>query len=75
MKYVGAAGSVSTSGLWWLRTTRDDVPCLESPPAEHFGIEPGPSKDQVTNIISQAAYSYLVRNVAGVDRYDGTQLA
>lgn len=62
-------------GLWWLMTTRDDVPLLESSPSEHLVVEPGASKDQVTRIISQAAFSFLVRNVAGVNRYDGAQLA
>lgn len=75
MRYIAIASVVSTPGLWWLVTTRDDAPHLESPPAEHWGVEPGPSKDQVTRIISQGAYSFLVRNVVGVNRYDGAQLA
>jgi len=66
---------VSAPGIWWLITTRDDVPRLESPPAERLVVEPSPSKDQVTRVISQEAYSFLVRNLAGVTRYDGTQLA
>lgn len=75
MKYIAIAGLVSTSGLWWLITTRDDAPQLESPPAERWTVEPGPSRDQVTQIISQGAYSFPVRDVAGVSRYDGAQLA
>lgn len=51
------------------------MPRLESPPAELLVVDPGPSKDEVTRIISQEAYSFLVRDVAGVTRYDGTQLA
>ena len=80
LRYIAIASVVSTPGLWWLVSThdaaaRDDAPHLESPPAEHWGVEPGPSKDQVTRIISQGAYSFRVRNVAGVSRYDGAQLA
>lgn len=69
--------AVSTPYLWWLlaSSTRDQVPRLQSPPAEHLVVEPGPSKDEVTRIISQEAYSFQVRSVAGVSRYDGTQLA
>lgn len=75
-KYITIASVVSTPGLWWLITYRDDdVPHLECPPTKHLVYEPGPSKDQVTRIISQEAYSFPVRNVAGVKRYDGTQLA
>ncbi|PKY06427.1 protein serine/threonine phosphatase 2C [Aspergillus campestris IBT 28561] len=80
MRYIAIASVVSTPGLWWLVSTRDDAarddaPHLESPPAEYWGVEPGPSKDQVTRILSQGAYSFPVRNVAGVSRYDGAQLA
>lgn len=34
-----------------------------------------PSEDQVTRVVPQGAHSFLVRNVAGISRYDGTQLA
>ncbi|PTB56169.1 hypothetical protein M431DRAFT_5058 [Trichoderma harzianum CBS 226.95] len=74
---VITSAAVSTPYLWWLlaSSTRDQVPRLQSPPAEHLVVEPGPSKDDVTRIISQAAYFFQVRSVAGVSRYDGTQLA
>ncbi|RJE25695.1 Protein phosphatase 2C [Aspergillus sclerotialis] len=76
MRYIAAAGVASTPGIWWLlMTPHDDAPCFESPPAEYLDIDQGPSEQHVTNIISQEAYSSQVRNVAGVDRYDGTQLA
>ena len=74
MIYVTIAGVVALPGFWWLHT-RNDAPHIESAPAEHWSFEPGPSRDQVTRIISQGAYSFLVRNVAGVSRYDGAQLA
>ncbi|KAI1150000.1 putative pyruvate dehydrogenase [Nemania diffusa] len=69
--------AVGAPSLWWLLSysTRDKVPRLESPPAEHLVIEPGPSEAEVTRIISEDAYSFQVRSVAGVNRYDGTQLA
>ncbi|POR33576.1 Pyruvate dehydrogenase [Tolypocladium paradoxum] len=75
MRYTAIAGVAAAPRLWWLITTRDDAPSLESPPAQHLVIEPGPSRDQVTRIISQDAYSFRVKNVSGVDRYDGTQLS
>ncbi|KAB8269545.1 phosphatase 2C-like domain-containing protein [Aspergillus minisclerotigenes] len=70
------AGAVSAPGFWLLTSTRDDdVPRLEAPPTGHLVAEPGPSKEEVTRIISQDAYSFPVRSVTGVNRYDGTQLA
>ncbi|KAJ5345599.1 protein serine/threonine phosphatase 2C [Penicillium brevicompactum] len=80
MRYVTAAGVVGTPSLWWLANTRDDAtredaPYIKDPPAEHWSVEPGPSRDQVTRIISKGAYSFLARDVAGVSRYDGAQLA
>ncbi|KNG87183.1 pyruvate dehydrogenase [Aspergillus nomiae NRRL 13137] len=69
-------GLVSAPGFWWLTATHDDdVPRLEASPAGHLVAEPGPSKDEVTRIISKDAYSFPVKSVAGVNRYDGTQLA
>ncbi|GAP82694.2 putative protein phosphatase 2C [Rosellinia necatrix] len=77
-RYIAITGvAVGTPYLWWLlvSSTRDHVPRLQGPPAEHLVVEPGPSRDEVTRIISQEAYSFQVRTVAGVSRYDGTQLA
>ncbi|KAJ5567534.1 protein serine/threonine phosphatase 2C [Penicillium sp. DV-2018c] len=79
-KFVTIAGVVGIPGVWWLvdtddSKTRDDAPCIDAPPAEHWSVGPGPSKEEVTRIISQGAYSILVKNVAGVSRYDGAQLA
>lgn len=79
IRIIATASVVSTPALWWLlnardEAIRDDAPYLESPPAEHWTVKPGPSKEQVTRIISQGAYSYLVQNVDGVSRYDGAQL-
>ncbi|TWU74593.1 hypothetical protein ED733_006681 [Metarhizium rileyi] len=74
MRYTAIAGMVAAPCFWWLVATRDDAPSLTSPPAQHLVIEPGPSRDQVTRLISQEAYSFRVKSVSGVDRYDGTQL-
>ncbi|KAK4862030.1 hypothetical protein LT330_003168 [Penicillium expansum] len=73
--YIATAGLISMPGLWWLTATRDDVPRFEGPLAEHLAPEPGPSKEDVTHILSKQAYSFQVKNVAGVNRYDGAQLA
>ncbi|KAJ5827020.1 hypothetical protein N7447_003783 [Penicillium robsamsonii] len=73
--YIATAGLISTPGLWWLTTTSDDVPRLENPPVEHLALEPGPSREDVTQILSKEAYSFQVRDIAGVKRYDGVQLA
>ncbi|KAJ5626772.1 protein serine/threonine phosphatase 2C [Penicillium herquei] len=80
LKYMMIGGVVSAPGLWWLLTTRDnatcdDAPYIRIPPSEHWTVEPGPSRDEVTRILGQGAYSFRVRNIAGVSRYDGAQLA
>ncbi|KAL7938437.1 pyruvate dehydrogenase [Trichoderma chlorosporum] len=75
IRYAAIAGVVGVPGFWWLTAaTYDEVPHLESSPAL-LDREPGPSKQEVTRIISQGAYSFPVRNVAAVTRYDGAQLA
>ncbi|KAJ5188524.1 hypothetical protein N7491_004848 [Penicillium cf. griseofulvum] len=73
--YIATAGLVTTPGLWWLTATKDDVPRLESSPAEHLTPELGPSEEDVTHILSREAYSFQVRNISGITRYYGTQLA
>ncbi|KAL4892142.1 phosphatase 2C-like domain-containing protein [Aspergillus ambiguus] len=75
MRHIAVASLVITQGLWWFMTTRDDnVPRLESS-TEQLVVESSPSPDLVTQIISQGSYTFPVRNVAGVNRYDGAQLA
>ncbi|KAI0435924.1 putative pyruvate dehydrogenase [Xylaria telfairii] len=75
--FVITSVAVGTPYLWWLLapSTRDQVPFLERPPTEMLTIEPGPSNDEVTGILAREAYSFQVRSVAGVRRYDGSQLA
>ncbi|KAM0323488.1 hypothetical protein ACHAQA_008768 [Verticillium albo-atrum] len=73
-KYIAGAGLAGGSGIWWFSPAKDDVPRFESPPVEHLASEPGPSKDDVTRLISQGAYSILTKDIPGVTRYDGNQL-
>ncbi|GLA30744.1 hypothetical protein AnigIFM63326_009178 [Aspergillus niger] len=56
--------------------TANDAPCLHHPPsADHWFAETGLSEeDEVTRLISRDAYSFPVRNVPGVSRYDGVQV-
>ncbi|KAI2465981.1 phosphatase 2C-like domain-containing protein [Annulohypoxylon bovei var. microspora] len=77
-KYTLGAGVLGALGFWWFSTTPDNdevlVPRLENPLTERLIFESGPSKEDVTRILTQNAYRFLVKNVAGVDRYDVTQL-
>ncbi|KAJ5793566.1 Protein phosphatase 2C [Penicillium paradoxum] len=73
--YFAAATLIGASGIWWVNGTRKDVPRLDPTPVGHLAPEPGPSKDDVTQMISKDAYSFQVRDVTGINRYDGTQLA
>lgn len=72
---IAASGASIPATLWWLNTIRDDVPYLENVSTEHLLIDPGPDEEQVTRILSQDSQSFLVRDVAGITRYDCAQLA
>ncbi|PYH93256.1 protein serine/threonine phosphatase 2C [Aspergillus ellipticus CBS 707.79] len=85
-KYSAIAGCASIPvGIWWATRPHepnhngsdhdDDVPRIGSAPDKHLGVKPGPDKDQVTRMLSRAAYSLQVTDITGVTRYDGTQLA
>ncbi|KAL3474878.1 phosphatase 2C-like domain-containing protein [Aspergillus californicus] len=74
-KYIAGSSVLSASALWWLTPTSKDAPYISPPAAEYPDNKPGPSKEQVTQIISKQAYSYAVKNVPGIDRYDGAQVA
>ena len=68
MRYYIAIGSaLSLPGLWWITKPTQERPPVKPEPHQ----EP---KDQVTRILSQEAYSVPVTDVAGVARYDGTQV-
>ncbi|PYI00515.1 protein serine/threonine phosphatase 2C [Aspergillus sclerotiicarbonarius CBS 121057] len=75
LRNIAVVCVITTPGICYGVAIQDDAPYLHSPPADHWDIEPGPSKEQVTSILSQAAYSFPVKNVPGVVRYDGAQLA
>ncbi|KAJ5924283.1 protein serine/threonine phosphatase 2C [Penicillium verhagenii] len=79
-------GLITGPALYWATSSRDEkpsvsltgvpgVPRLDTPPTEHLTFGPGLSRDQVTQIISQNAYSVPVSEISGVSRYDGTQWA
>ncbi|KAH7418246.1 phosphatase 2C-like domain-containing protein [Cadophora sp. MPI-SDFR-AT-0126] len=76
-KYIAGAVSVGAPGIWWFTTDRDETPPhlnLASPGAGQLETSRGPSKDEVTRMISQEEYSYRLKD-GGVNRYDGTQVA
>ncbi|KAH0361282.1 protein serine/threonine phosphatase 2C, partial [Aureobasidium melanogenum] len=63
-------------GIWWFtKPTRDLVPVIEIQEFKHILKTSDLSSDGITRILSQEAYSFPVKGVSGVDRYDGTQLA
>ncbi|CAK7238075.1 hypothetical protein SEUCBS140593_010304 [Sporothrix eucalyptigena] len=73
-----AAGAVSLAGagLVWKSRTGDDIPSLDAPPAPYTSfLPPELSSDDVTSILSKNAFSVAPRNIAGLTRYDGAQVA
>ncbi|KAI9049085.1 hypothetical protein LZ554_006933 [Drepanopeziza brunnea f. sp. 'monogermtubi'] len=75
--YTLCAAAVVAPGLWWLTPSSDEAPRLDldGPPTKQLVFDTGPSKNAVTRILSQNSYSFMVKTVSGVNRYDGTQLA
>ncbi|GAB0136408.1 hypothetical protein EsDP_00004709 [Epichloe bromicola] len=73
--YGATASAIAAIGAWWSIGTPDDAPRLESRPDQRVVVELDPSKAEVTRILSQEAYSFIARNVPGVERYDGARLA
>ncbi|KAL3462908.1 phosphatase 2C-like domain-containing protein [Aspergillus heterothallicus] len=80
------AGLLSSTGLWWLVSSSEAesaMPSLNltakaSTSTKHRIYDnksAGLSKEQVTGVLSENAYSYVVGGVAGLDRYDGAQVA
>ncbi|KAI1451513.1 putative pyruvate dehydrogenase [Annulohypoxylon moriforme] len=80
-KYTLVVGMLGAPGLWWLEMTPtrngDGIFAsrLKDSPTEDLTLEHRSSKEDVTRILTQNAYHVPVKNVAGVDRYDGTQVA
>ncbi|KAI5194572.1 putative pyruvate dehydrogenase [Aureobasidium subglaciale] len=69
--YIATASVVAGSGIWWLTETFNALPFSE--PVKHKASKFGLSKDEVTDMLSQEAYT--VRTVSNVERYDGARLA
>ncbi|RAH47530.1 PP2C family serine/threonine-protein phosphatase [Aspergillus brunneoviolaceus CBS 621.78] len=78
LRYLTATGLAATSGLyWWWSSSanRDGVPLPDEAPAQNLFAQPSFSHDEVTRILSKDSYSFSVRDVPGIDRHDGAQLA
>lgn len=73
--YIATAGVLAGTGTWWLTNTRGDVPLPASGLAKHVVTKSSLSEDEVTRMLSQEAYSFPVKKISGVSRYDGAQLA
>ncbi|KAG4432598.1 hypothetical protein IFR05_011923 [Cadophora sp. M221] len=74
-KYIAGAGVVSVPGFWYFTTGRNETPPhLDDTPAEQLLANRGPSREEITRIISQQGYSFQPK-IGGVNRYDGTQVA
>lgn len=79
-RYIATSIIASTlagvGGVWWFITpSRDLVPVIKIQEAKHILNKPDLSEDGITRMLSQEAYSFPVKDVSGIDRYDGTQLA
>ncbi|KAH6847747.1 phosphatase 2C-like domain-containing protein [Chaetomium sp. MPI-CAGE-AT-0009] len=69
--------------MWWMATNRNQqeltrlkqMPYLDDAPTDQLVPVLCPSKEHVSRILSQGAYSIPVTGMPGVDRYDGSQLA
>ncbi|PYI33278.1 protein serine/threonine phosphatase 2C [Aspergillus indologenus CBS 114.80] len=67
--YLTTTALATTSGLywWWSSGKRS--------PAENLVVEPPFTPEDVTRILSKESYSFSVRDIPGIDRHDGAQLA
>ncbi|CAG7987596.1 unnamed protein product [Penicillium olsonii] len=72
---IATTGLISTPGIWWWTTANDDVPNLDSLPAEPSVSRPNLTRGEVSSILSRDAFSHHVNSVPGINRYDVTQLA
>ena len=69
--YIAIGSAVSLPGLWWItKPTQTEILAETGPRKESKDQD----QEQVTRILSQEAYSVPVKDVAGVRRYDGTQV-
>ncbi|KAL1865937.1 hypothetical protein VTK73DRAFT_4999 [Phialemonium thermophilum] len=77
-KYAALGSVVIGPTLWWLwarRARKDKVPRLSILSTAYRPGEEPLSEDDVTRILSQHAYTFDVKSIAGVSRYDGAQIA
>ncbi|RAK96793.1 PP2C family serine/threonine-protein phosphatase [Aspergillus ibericus CBS 121593] len=75
-----ADDDVTLGGATYDDVTHDDATQYDAPyfrglPSNRWEVGPEISRDQVASILSEAAYSFPVRHVTGVVRYDGAQVA
>ncbi|RAK74341.1 PP2C family serine/threonine-protein phosphatase [Aspergillus fijiensis CBS 313.89] len=77
LRYLTATGLAATSGLywWWSSANRDGVPLPDEAPAQNLVVQPPFPHEEVTRTLSKDSYSFSVRDVPGIDRHDGAQLA
>lgn len=76
--YTTLAAAVGGSGIWWMTTSRDQtkqMPRFDGAPTGQLAAALGPSKEDVSRILSQGAYSVPVTHIPGLNRYDGSQVA
>ncbi|KAF2153787.1 protein serine/threonine phosphatase 2C [Myriangium duriaei CBS 260.36] len=75
---------IGFGATWWATRSRSDQntlsqseepPRLEDAPLTHLMVDPGFSDDEVTRTLAQGSFTRRVTKIAGVDRYDGAQLA
>ncbi|CAD0083614.1 unnamed protein product [Aureobasidium vineae] len=73
--YAVTASALAGIAVWQFATTRNDAPFLGIQEARHITNSTGLSKEEVTKMLSQEAFSFPVKGVSGIERYDGAQLA
>ncbi|PSS00846.1 phosphatase 2C-like domain-containing protein [Coniella lustricola] len=72
---AGALAAIAATAAWWSIDAPDLLPLLESRVDQDLVPESDPSKAEVTRILTQEAYSFQVRHIASIERYDGARLA
>ncbi|KAK8098795.1 uncharacterized protein PG998_012036 [Apiospora kogelbergensis] len=74
--YVAAAGTVAAvGGLWLSNPPLDSAPSLWSRWSFRVVFESDPSRSKATRILLEDSHSVTAKNIAGVERIDGAQLA
>ncbi|KAI4716386.1 putative pyruvate dehydrogenase [Aureobasidium sp. EXF-10727] len=73
--YTITASVLAGIAVWQFTATRDDAPMLEIQEPQLRPSNLGLSKEDVTKILSREAFSFPVKSVSGVERYDGAQVA